>query len=238
MLLISRRWREEGLFMNYVPQLLFFGVVMAAFGLIGLFMSRLGWRGHSGWRGLVKFLVDFAALVAAIIGLALSLSGCAGLSDPAKPRTSAEEFPLRNQDPRVGLVVNRGTAPMNLFIYDRANRLVEQVYLSGAERHIVSVVSASGQPYPQYWMRLLEPGCYRLESFPFFLGIWLVPPTRGRVDLPKQTYSVCVSNNPTAQYYGGRHWGWLLRIGANIPEGGVGNGNAFPSLIQFVNPFR
>src|SRR3989338_2497286 len=49
MLLISRRWREEGLFMNYVPQLLFFGVVMAAFGLIGFFFCRPCWGG--GFRG-------------------------------------------------------------------------------------------------------------------------------------------------------------------------------------------
>src|SRR3989344_6299756 len=82
---------------------------------------------------------------------ALTLYGCAGLpSDPAKPRNEGEQFSLRNQDPRVGLVVNNGTAPMNLYVYDQANRLVEQVYLSGAERYLVS---ASGQPYPQYWPR-------------------------------------------------------------------------------------
>ncbi len=180
----------------------------------------------------VDFVVEVSFVALAIVGL-LSLAGCA--SDPAKPRNESEMFPQRNQDPRVGLVVNSGTAPMNLYIYDQANRLVEQVYLSGADRVFVS---ASGQPYPQYWPRLLEPGCYRLEAFPFFMGIRLVPPVKVRVDLPKQIYSVCVGNNPTATWYGGRHWGWVLYVGTNIPEGGVGNGNAFPALIQFVNPFR
>ena len=164
------------------------------------------------------------------LGILMVLSGCAGFSDPAKPRTATEEFPFRNQDPRVGLVVNNGTAPMNLYIYDQANRLVEQVYLSGAERHIVS---PSGQPYPQYWARRLEPGCYRLEMYPFFNTVRWVPPQMVRVDLPKQTGSVCVSNNPTANYYGGRHWGWVLYIGANIPNGATG----FP-LFQINMPFN
>ncbi|MDP3948621.1 MAG: hypothetical protein Q8Q17_01580 [bacterium] len=161
---------------------------------------------------------------------ALTLTGCAGFSDPAKPRTVAEEFPLRNQDPRVGLVVNNGTAPMNLYIYDQANRLVEQVYLNGADRHLVS---PNGQPYPQYWARKLEPGCYRLESWPFFKAIRWVPfPREVLVKLPTQTYSVCVGNNPTAYYYGGEHWGWVVRIGRDIPSGATG----LP-LIQIMSPF-
>ncbi|MDO8664686.1 MAG: hypothetical protein Q7K44_04050 [Candidatus Liptonbacteria bacterium] len=180
------------------------------------------------WEWLLKRFWKLVVTIAILAVVAL-MAGCAGFSDPAKPRTAAEEFPLRNQDPRVGLVVNNGTAPMNLYVYDQANRLVEQVYLSGAERHIVS---ASGQPYPQYWMRLLEPGCYRLEAFPFFKTVRWTAFSMIRVDLPKQTYSVCVVNNPTAQYYGGRHWGWLLYIGANIPEGGTG----LP-LVQILNPF-
>lgn len=181
-----------------------------------------------------SFMIRCVLSMAAFLAFT-SLFGCAGLSDPAKPRTAAEEFPLRNQDPRVGLVVNNGTAPMNLFVYDQANRLVEQIYLSGAERHIVS---ANGQPYPQYWARRLEPGCYKIEAFPFYHGIRLVTPAKVRIDLPKQFYSVCISNNPTATYYGGRHWGWLLYVGANIPEGGgFGGGNPFPTLIQIMSLF-
>lgn len=172
----------------------------------------------------------WGAVIVVAATVVVLLTGCAGLSDPAKPRTAAEEFPLRNRDPRVGLVVNNGTAPSNLYVYDAANRLVEQVYLSGAERHVVSPYTS--QPYPQYWARTFEPGCYRVEVFPFFHAVRLVPPRMVRLDLLKQTYSVCVSNNPTAQYFGGQHWGWLLFIGVNIPDGATG----LP-LIQVTNPF-
>lgn len=166
----------------------------------------------------------------------LLFAGCASLHDPAKPITAAEEFPLRNQDPRTGLLVNTGTAPSNLFVYDQGNRLVEQIYLSGASRFMMG---ANGQPIPQYWTRKFEPGCYRIDAFPFYKALSLFPPMEYRVDLPKQMYNVCVSNNPSGYYYGGRHWGWLLYIGANIPEGGgVGSGNAFPALIKIINPFQ
>ncbi|GEM_PF-2778408 len=168
-------------------------------------------------------------LLGIAMGVILFLYGCAGLSDPAKPRTAAEEFPYRNQDPRVGVIVNSGTAPMNLYVYDQANRLVEQVYMSGAERH---VVSNSGQPYPQYWARRLEQGCYRVEAFPFHYAIRWTALAMVSMDLPKQMYSVCVGNNPTAYHYGGTHWGWLLHIGANIPDGATG----LP-LFQVLNPF-
>lgn len=165
-----------------------------------------------------------------VFAVLLFMSGCAGLPpDPAKPRTAAEEFPLRNQDPRVGLVVNTGTAAMNLYVYDPGNRLVEQVYLSGADR---TFVRYNGQPYPQYWVRHLEPGCYRVDAFPFFYALRWVPAGRYRVDLSKQSYSVCVGSNPTVYHYEGRHWPWVLQIGANIPDGAAG----LP-LVQFLNPF-
>lgn len=152
-------------------------------------------------------IVFVAALLSGILG------GCASM-DPAKPGSS-EQFPARNQDPRVGVVVNFGTAPSNLYVYDQANRLVEQTYLSGADRFI----TIGGQTYPQYWVRILEPGAYRIEIFPFYYALRLIPPGRYRVDLPKQVYGLYVGNNPTATYYGGRHWGWILQIGVNIPEG-------------------
>ena len=160
-----------------------------------------------------------ATCLAMTLGAILFLFGCASLSDPAKPRTQAEMFPVRNQDPRVGLIVNTGTAPSNLFIYDQANRLIEQIYMSGAERH---VVSQNGQPYPQYWPRRLEPGCYRVEVFPFYHSVHWTAMAMVRIDLPKQIYSICVGNNPTAVYYNGSNWGWLLYTGTNIPEGGDG----------------
>lgn len=159
-----------------------------------------------------KNIVSMKFVLLALVTLAIG--GCATM-DPAKPR-KAEEFPVRNQDPRVGLVIYPGTAPANIYVYDQANRLVEQTYMSGADRF----VEVGGRPVPQYWSKLLEPGSYRVEVYPFYYTIRFVPPCRCRVDLPKQTYSIYVGNNPTAQYYGGRHWGWLLPLGTyNIPEG-------------------
>ncbi|MBI4085213.1 MAG: hypothetical protein HY432_01765 [Candidatus Liptonbacteria bacterium] len=180
------------------------------------------WNWFSKWGEKVGMVIVVAAFV---LG---GMTGCAGLSDPAKPRTAAEEFPLRNQDPRVGLVINTGTAPMNLFIYDKANRLVEQVYINGADRHLLS---ANGQPYPQYWIRTMpEVGqCYRVEIYPFYKA-WHLLYGQYRVDLPSQTASICLGNNPTSYWYSGRHWGWLLQTGVNIPD-------AVLPLIQIQLPF-
>ncbi len=155
------------------------------------------------------------------------LGGCAGM-DPAKPQTSLEQFPIRNQDPRVGLVINTGTMPVNLEIYDQAGRLVEQTYLAGASRW----VTVGGQPLTHYWIRGLDPGNYRIEAYYFFYTIRLIPPARYRVDLRRQTYSVSVGANPEAYHYGGRHWGWLLQLGTNIPEGADG----LPFGIQLTLP--
>lgn len=202
-----------------------FAVMLAVFFVAS--MANILWRELGCWFLRNQRMFYVAMAVGALLILAGMLTGCA--SDPAKPRTEAEMFPYRNQDSRVGLVVNTGTAPSNLYIYDQANRLVEQVYLSGAERFVLSPYT--NQPYPQYWARLLKPGCYRVEVWPFFHQARLIPPQMVRVDLPKQIYSVCVGNNPSAYWYGGQHWGWLLQIGTNIPDGATG----LP-LIQVVNP--
>ncbi len=169
------------------------------------------------------------ALRKILLLVVLLMAGCASMSDPAKPRTQTEMFPQRNQDPRVGLIVNTGTAPSDLFIYDQANRLIEQIYMSGAERHIVST---TGQPHPQYWPRRLEQGCYRIEMFPFYHSVRWMAMAMVRVDLPKQIYSVCVGNNPTAYNYAGSNWGWMLYVGANIPEGADGLPHAQVNLLR------
>ncbi len=223
---------------------LFLGVSLAAILVaIVVFVRENKWR--SDWYQIRRQLL-FPILAAVMLVVLLALPGCASLSDPAKPRTEAEQFPLRNQDPRVGLVVNNGTAPSNLVFYDQANRIVVPIlpelgpnqqlgrdgviYMSGADR--VSV-RYDGQSYPQYKVLMLEPGCYRAEVWPFYKTVrWTLPPVMVRADLPKQTYSVCVGANPTAYYYGGRYWGWVLQIGTNIPDGATG----LPSF-QVLNPF-
>jgi len=166
-------------------------------------------------------------IVFSFLFLVSVLAGCATI-DPAGPRSEREAFPLRNQDPRWGIIINEGTAHLNIFIYDQAGRLVEQGYLAGANRFF----AINGQVVPRYLIRKLDYGWYRVVVFPFYYQTDIVAPlfgqpTRYRIDLPKQEYSICVDHNPTNYYdygyygIGGtyRHWGWILRLNAGyIPE--------------------
>ena len=172
------------------------------------------------------------------------LAGCAHF-DPAAPRNERETFPVRNQDPRWGIIVNEGTAPGNFFLYDQANRLVEQGYLAGANRFF----TINGQTVPHYWARQLDFGSYRVEFFPFYYQTDIVAPLFGkpgryRIDLPKQEYSIYVGRNPTAYYDWGyysiggtyRHWGWILRLnGGYVPD----TAHGLPGVkINFQGNFR
>jgi len=153
--------------------------------------------------------------------------GCASF-DPAGPRNTQEAFPLRNQDPTWGLIVNEGTAHLNIFLYDEAGRLIEQGYLAGAGRFF----TVNGQNMPRYWIRQLEIGNYRVEIFPFYYQTDIITPLFGqparyRIDLPKQESGIYVGRNPTAYYdyghygIGGtyRHWGWICRLnGGYVPN--------------------
>jgi len=159
--------------------------------------------------------------------LIVGLVGCATF-DPAGPRNEREAFPYRNQDPRVGLIINEGTTHLNIYIYDASGRLVEQRYLAGANRFF----TINGQVVPCYWIRKLNYGWYRIVVFPFYyqtdiLGPLFGQPARYRIDLPKFETSLYVDRNPTAYYdygyanIGGtyRHWGWILRLnGGQIPD--------------------
>jgi len=158
--------------------------------------------------------------------LVLGLMGCAHF-DTAAPRNEHEALPVRNQDARWGIVVNEGTTYLNFFVYDQANRLVEQGYLAGANKFL----SINGQNIPHYWVRQLDFGWYRVEIFPFYYQTDIVAPlfgqpTRYRVDLPKQESSISVGRSPTASYDWGyygiggtyRHWGWICRLnGGQVP---------------------
>ncbi len=156
------------------------------------------------------------------IALVLALIGCVGCMTTGA-RNEREAFPIRNQDPRWGIIINEGTAHLNLFIYDEAGRLVEQGYVAGVNRFL----TINGQNVPRYWIRQLEIGSYRIEVYPFYYQTQLIPPARYRIDLPKQTAGIYVGRNPSAYYdygyanIGGtyRHWSWILRLnGGYIPE--------------------
>ncbi len=148
----------------------------------------------------------------------VGLAGCATIG--TGPRNENETFPLRNQDPRIGLVINQGTTHLNLFIYDKADRLIEQVYVAGANRYL----EMNGQNIPRYWARRFEIGQYRVEIFPFYYKTDIVNPLFGkpgryRVDLLRQINYIYVDRNPSNYYFGGRHWGWILYLNAgDIPD--------------------
>lgn len=161
-----------------------------------------------------------------IILISLLIFGCATV-DPTGPRNEREAFPIRNQDPRWGLVINEGSAHLNIFVYDEAGRVIEQGYMAGVNRFF----TINGQNMPRYWVRQLPIGNYRIELYPFYYQTDIVAPLLGRparyrVDLPKQTASISVGRNPTANYdYGSniggtyRHWGWICKLnGGYVPD--------------------
>ncbi len=146
-----------------------------------------------------------------ILGICLYffIVGCA-----TGPINSREVFPSRNQDPRIGLIINQGTAHSNVFIYDEADRLIEQVYFSGAS----SYLEINGQNIPRYWIKKLEIGQYRVEIYPFYYKTSIIT-GRHRIDLPKQVSYIHVNRNPSDYYYNGRHWAWILYLnGGDIPN--------------------
>jgi len=162
--------------------------------------------------------------------VAVLLIGCATI-DSTGPRSEQEAFPIRNQDPTWGLIINEGTVHFNINIKDEAGRLIEQGYMAGTNR----LLTINGQTIPKYWIRQLPVGNYQVELYPFYyqtditaiLFGWLIGwPARYRVDLPKQTASIYVGRNPTAYYdygysIGGtyRHWGWICRLnGGYVPD--------------------
>lgn len=151
-------------------------------------------------------------------GIFLFLFGCA-----IGPQTQQEAFPARNQDPRLGLIINEGEVHLNLYIKDEAGRLVEQIYLAGVNRHL----EINGQKFSKYWVRKLEYGCYRVEVWSFYYQTNIARGLLGgqmryRIDLPKFETGVCVNKDSSDYYdYNGarRHWGWILRLnGGNIPQ--------------------
>lgn len=153
-----------------------------------------------------------AILIGAVLAVIIFLvGGCA----TSGPRNESEAFPLRNQDPTLGLMINEGMAHLNVYLYDESGRLVEQMYLTGVNRHL----TINGQSFPEIFVRRLEVGQYRVEVWPFYYQNQIFPPERIRVDLQKQTQYLYVNRDPTDTYFYGRHWAWLLRLnGGNIPD--------------------
>lgn len=140
--------------------------------------------------------------IAIALVLAVLVAGCA-----VGPSNRAEMFPARNADSAVGLFINEGTVDFNLWIYDQANRLVEEIYFAGGSWYTVN-----GRHRPNIVVRMLPIGQYRVEYIPFYYRVQALGLFRDRVDLPRGSASFTVGRDPYAVYYEGRHWGWVLRM--------------------------
>ncbi len=151
-------------------------------------------------------------LVVALV-LAPLFAACAG------PISNRELFPVRNTDPTVGLLRNRGTTSLNVWVYDQANRLVEEIYFPPA-REPLSPLAVNQLRDPVTVVKTLAPGSYRVEYIPFYYQ-WGVFSGRQRVDLPRGSSSIFVGRDPNRIYdrETGRHWGWILELnGGDVPK--------------------
>ncbi len=157
-----------------------------------------------------------------LILMVLIFTVATSAADSTAPRNEAEAFPYRNQNPRIGIIINEGTAHLNVYIYDKADRLIEQAYVAGINRHL----TIDGQRRSEYWIREMGLGAYRVEIYPFYYQKNIVAPLFGkpyryRIDLPKQTTYIYVDREATDyyDYATGRHWAWINRLnGGNIPN--------------------
>ena len=149
--------------------------------------------------------------------LAPLLAACAG------PLTERELFPPRNANPTLGLIRNWGTTSLNIWVYDQANRLVEEIYLPPATAPLpeISVSYVRNERQPVVVAKNYPIGSYRVEYIPFYYQLILIPPGRYRVDLPRGSSSIYVERDPNRIHdqRTGRHWGWVLELnGGDIPR--------------------
>ena len=153
-----------------------------------------------------------------LLGAVVVLSGCASFS--TRPLSEADAFPAYGADPRLGLILNAGTAHVRVAIYDEHRRLVSDMFVAGANRF----TRVNGRAVPKGFAGRLPVGQYRIEVYPFFYRFSLASflfgrGARKRIDLPRQEGSLTVDRDPMDHYFGGRHWGWILWLnGGNIPD--------------------
>lgn len=156
------------------------------------------------------------AVLHLVIVLAIGLSACAGARAPI---VREEFFPSRNADARVGLLTNEGTASLNVWIYDEANRLIEEIYLPPAKDPL-SYLAANQRRQPIIVVKALPPGTYRVVYIPFYYEFRLFGPNT-RVDLPRNSSGIYVGRDPQLIYdsYTRRNWSWILRLnGGDMPR--------------------
>lgn len=194
-------------------------------------------------RRRVSF-VRVCTTIVVVAALLFLLPGCVSMSDPAKPSTEAEMLPVDcgpvtegvfRETGREGLVINTGTAPAQVCIYDKAGRLLEKWYLKGADRHLLS---QDGRPFAQAFKRRFDPGCFRVEIYYFYKDMVTLFPVRiATIMLGKQTQRIC-TNRGNMFLVEGQYVPWYLRMGMDIPNyTRTVPTNIVPGLIQFRSPF-
>lgn len=154
----------------------------------------------------------------AIVILALAASACAG----GGPVSREDFFPRRLADSRVGILTNEGTTSLNVWIYDEANRLIEEIYLPPA-RDPLSSLAVNQQRSPVIVVKALPPGNYRVVYIPFYYEFRAFGPNY-RVDLQRSSSGIYVGRDPQMYYdhYTRRNWGWTLRLnGGDMPRAGT-----------------
>ena len=213
-----------------------------ACGAIILTVIALGTDAPSFEKRLVVRCLKFIGALAVFVAV-LAIAGCAGFSDPAKPRNEAEMFPVNCGTPAKGVVreagpsglaVNTGTAPSQVCLFDDGGRFVEQWGMEGADRFIRS---SNGQAYPQVVKRQLSPGCYNALIFPFYKYMPILRTGPVFVMLPKQSQRICTTNSDTTHLVYGMYVNWWMRMGTDIPA--VQTGATIPGwrdLLQIQLP--
>lgn len=148
---------------------------------------------------------------------AFLVSACAS----GRPAAWEDFFPRRIADSRVGILTNEGTTSLNVWIYDEANRLIEEIYLPPA-RDPLSSLAVNQWRQPVIVVKVLPPGNYRVVYIPFYYEFRLGP--NYRVDLPRGSSGIYVGRDPQMYYdhYTRRNWGWALRLnGGDMPREGT-----------------
>ena len=158
-----------------------------------------------------------AVLHLVIVVLAFAASACA----TARPPIAREEFfPQRNADASLGLLKNRGTTNLNVWIYDQVERLLKEIYFPPAQ-DALSYLAVDQRRRPVIVVEALPPGNYRVVYVPFYYETrWFSP--NYRVDLQRGSSSIYVGRDPYTVYDSDtrRHWGWVLELnGGDMPRG-------------------
>lgn len=146
----------------------------------------------------------------------------AGACASGGPAAREDFFPRRIADARAGILTNEGTTSLNVWIYDEANRLIEEIYLPPA-RDPLSSLAVNQQRSPVVVVKALPPGNYRVVYIPFYYEFRVLGPNY-RVDLPRGSSGIYVGRDPQMYYdhYTRRNWGWALRLnGGDMPREGT-----------------